>query len=325
MSVRTIARLALLAASLHAGALFAQTKLVVVSGLAGEPRYGALFHQWSQALVDAARTRHGLPDSAIVWLGDDPARAPGRIVARSTREALGSALASVATRMGPRDRLLLVFIGHGSAGEVPRLALPGPDVSASELARMLAPFGDREVGVVIAASASGDFVPALAGKRRVVITATKSTMEGNESLFGGHFVAAFAKDGADTDKDGRVSLLEAFAYATAEVRRVYDDGGRLLTEHALLDDDGDGRGSGSPGSAAGDGALARGFVLEAGRAVATAGTSALDDEKRAIEQRIETLRGRKPQMETKTYEDALEALLLQLADVTRRLRQGGRP
>ena len=67
-------------------ASYAQTRLVVISGLAGEPKYVQSFHAWSAALVDAARTRYALPDSSIIWLAEDPGKAPGRIAGKSTKE-----------------------------------------------------------------------------------------------------------------------------------------------------------------------------------------------------------------------------------------------
>lgn len=310
-----------------ASSLGAQTRLVVVSGVSGEPRFATLFQQWAQSMIDAARTRYGVTDSAIVWLAEDPTKSSGRIAGRSTKEAIGGALSAMAGRMGANERLLLLVIAHGAAGDPPRLALPGPDVTPDELARMLAPFGDRDVGIVLAASASGDFIPALSSPRRVVIAATKG-MEGNETRFPAHFVAAFAKEGADRDKDGKVSLLEAFAYAGAEVRREYDDDGKLLTEHALLDDDGDRAGSAPPGDAGTDGRLARRFVIEGGRASASGDPAvvALQGQKRELERKVDALRAQKTQMESKAYEDALEILLVELAGVNRRIREkGGNP
>ena len=47
-------------------------------------------------------------------------------------------------------------------------------------------------------------------------------------------------------RDGRVSLLEAYRYAVTETKRYYDDQGRLQTEHAQLDDDGDKKGTAEP-------------------------------------------------------------------------------
>jgi hypothetical protein len=303
----------------------AQTRLVVISGLAGEPKYVESFHAWSALLVDAARSRYGVADSSIVWLAEDAAKAPGRIAGKSTKDNIERTLEGLTTRMRAGEQLVVVLVGHGSTqGEGVRLTLPGPDLSATDLARLLAKHGSRRVAVIVAASSSGDFVPALSAPGRVVITATKSGFERNESIFGGHFVAALAGDGADADKDGRVSLLEAFTYATREVRRIYEQENRLLTEHAILDDNGDRSGSGEPGARGGDGGLARSFFLT-GTATTTAASSdpraaALRKEKEELEAKIEALKGRKGAMDAKAYEAELERLLVELATATRALR-----
>ncbi len=327
MSARLIAALAVgaFASLLPPPAAGAQTRLVVVSGLAGEPKYAESFHAWSASLVDAARSRYGMADSSVVWLAEEPAKAPGRIVGRSTKENVERTLEALAVRMRAGEQLVVVLVGHGSMqGEGVRLTLPGPDLSAADLARALARHGSRRVAIIVAASSSGDFVPALSAPGRVIITATKSGFERNESIFGGHFVAALAGDGADADKDGRVSLLEAFTYATREVRRVYEQENRLLTEHALLDDDGDRSGSAEPGARGGDGGLARSFFLTGAASAAAASNdpraAALRKEKEELEAKIEALKGRKEAMDAKAYEAELERLLVDLAATTRALR-----
>ena len=327
MSARLIAALAVagIASLVPLPVAHAQTRLVVISGLAGEPKYVQSFHAWSASLVDAARSRYGMGDSSIVWLAEDPAKAPGRIAAKSTKENVERTLDGLTTRMRAGEQLVVVLVGHGSTqGDGVRLTLPGPDLSAADLARLLAKHGTRRVAVVVAASSSGDFVQALSAPGRVIITATKSGFERNESIFGEHFVAALAGDGADADKDGRVSLLEAFTYATREVRRIYEQENRLLTEHAILDDNGDRSGSSEPGARGGDGALARSFFLTgAAAAAAPSGdprASALRKEKEELESKIEALKARKVGMDAKVYETELERLLVDLAATTRALR-----
>ena len=318
------AALLILSALRPPSSALAQTRLVVISGLAGEPQYAESFHAWAASLVDAARSRYGMADSSIVWLAEHPARAPGRISGRSTKETIERTLDGLATRMRAGEQLVVVLVGHGSMqGDAARLTLPGPDLSAVDLARVLAKHGTRRIAVIVAASSSGDFVPVLSGPGRVVITATKSGFERNESIFGGHFVAAFAADGADADKDGRVSLLEAFIYATREVRRFYEQENRLLTEHALLDDNGDKSGSGEPGARGGDGGLARSFFLTGGVAAATSSdprATALRKEKEQLESKIEALKAKKESMDAKAYEAELERLLIDLAAASRALR-----
>jgi hypothetical protein len=320
-----LAAAVVLASPFPVRASLAQTRLVVISGLTGEPKYAQSFHAWSASLVDAARSRYGMADSSIVWLAEDPAKAPGRIAGRSTKENVERTLEGLAARMRAGEQLVVVLVGHGSMqGDGVRLTLPGPDLSAADLARVLAKHGSRRLAVVVAASSSGDFVPALSAPGRVVITATKSGFERNESIFGGHFVAALAGDGADADKDSRVSLLEAFTYAAREVRRIYEQENRLLTEHALLDDNGDRSGSAEPGARGGDGGLARSFFLTGAPSAAATSTdpraSALRKEKEELESKIEALKGRKEAMDPKVYEAELERLLVDLAATTRALR-----
>jgi hypothetical protein len=169
-------------------------------------------------------------------------------------------------------------------------------------------------------------MPVLSAPNRVVITATKSSYERNETLFPRYFVAAFATAGADTDKDERVSLLEAFLYAKREVARAYEADSRLPTEHAVLDDDGDRRGSGEPDPRAGDGAVARRFVI-GGRTATTAsarsdGDRALVMRKEQLEAQVDSLRRRKDSMTADAYQRELERLLVDLARVNQTLRGG---
>src|SRR5690606_4460431 len=143
------------------------------------------------------------------------------------------------------------------------------------------------------------------GRNRVVVTATKSGMEANETIFGRHFTAALTGDAADADKDGRVSLLEAFEYARLEVAREYERGNKLLTEHAVIDAVGDGRGTADLAAASPHAQAARSFFLGAGSAagaVASPALRALLAEKDRIEASLDALRARKDAMAAAEYE-----------------------
>jgi hypothetical protein len=112
-----------------------------------------------------------------------------------------------------------------------------------------------------------------------------------------------------------VSLLEAYTYAAREVDRWYKEQNRLVTEHAQLDDDGDGKGSSAPDGRTGDGMIAKLFVIGGTPAAVAANPAlkALYEEKRELEARIETLRGMKAKMDPATYDKELEKLLVDLA------------
>ena len=311
----------------------AQTYLVIVSGIGGEPAYQERFLVWSSALAEAAHERLGIDEDRVTLLAEQPERNP-RIRDRSTRANVETVLTELASRAEPHARIVVVLIGHGSAvGGDAKINLPGPDMRAEDLAALLAGFPTQQIVVVNLASASGDWIAPLSGDRRVVVTATRSGTERDESLFGGYFVAALTADDADTDKDGRVSILEAFEYAKAEVARVYEQQNRLLSEHALLDDDGDGRGSHEIDPATGDGVRSRSVFLAVDSAASARPTvddpelRALYAERERLEEAVTTLRARKASMAPTAYEAELEGLLLALARTNRdiRTREGGPP
>ena len=308
--------------------------LIIISGLSGEQKYRDFFRDWALILIDAAEGTMGVAPASITYLAEEVEVAPQRVDGRSTAETIEATLRDLSSRAAPGDRIAIVLIGHGSArnGES-RINLPGPDLTAADFARLLDLFPRQTIALVNTASASGDFVAALSGSNRAIITATRDGRQDNETVFAGYFVQAYSQDGADLDKDERVSLLEAYEYAVREVQRFYDDSGRLRTETALLDDNGDAEGSHEPDPAAGDGSLARGFFL-AGSPVGAAGQPAgaesddpelraLHENKISLEQRIEELRRIKETMDPEVYMTELEALLVDLALTERAIREKG--
>lgn len=317
---------------LAASTLNAQTHLVIVSGLGGEAKYAAQFRALSQSLADAAVKRFGIPQSEVLWFGEDSVSKQPYFSGQSTKANVERALTQLAAKSGRSDQIVLVLIGHGSGeGENSKISIPGPDLSAADFARLLGQFKSQQVAFIDMTSASGDMLPIVSAPNRVVITATKSGFERNESHFGQFFIDALTKDVADVDKDGRISLLEAFNYATAETKRLYESDTRLQTEHAQLDDVGAKAGVPDPDGRTTQGLLARRFFLDAGR-IASAGSNdpqlaALYKDKFALEDQINQLRAKKKSMTPDAYDDALEDLLVQLARKAKTIRElegGGR-
>lgn len=323
---RAAAALALLTG---AGAARAQTHLVIVSGLGGEKKYSDEFRSLSQSLADAAVKRFGIARADVLWFGEDSASRQPYFSGQSTKVNVERALSQLAAKAASGDRIVLVLIGHGSGdGANSKISIPGPDLSAADFARLLGAFKSQQVAFIDMTSASGDMLPLLSAPNRVVITATKSSFERNESHFAQFFVDALTKDGADTDKDGRVSLLEAFTYATAETKRLYETDSRLQTEHAQLDDAGAKTGVSDPDGRT-TGLLARRFFLDGGHVASASGAAggandprlaALYKDKFALEDQINQLRGKKSSMTEDAYYDALEGLLVQLARKAKSIR-----
>jgi hypothetical protein len=299
---------AVIALLLSASGAAAQTQLLIVSGIGGDPKYTQGFAELSTALAQGAQARAGLADSAVMWLGDPAATKSKWYRGPSTRASIETTLARLAAG-DANEQLVLILIGHGSGeGAETRVSLPGPDATAADFARMLGRFGDRRVAFINLTSASGDMLPLVSSPTRVVMTATKSAFERNESQFGRFFVDALSKEGADTDKDARISLLEAFRYAEAETKRFYETQGRLATEHPQMADEGQ---------------LARRFFLSPGSRsgpASNAQLSALYSERNALDAQIEALRKRKASMAEDAYDKELERLLIALAEKTQAIK-----
>jgi hypothetical protein len=281
---------------------------MIVSGLGGAPKYTKDFVDLANSMATAARDRAGLPDSSIAWYGDPSAPRSKWYRGPSLKDTLESVFARLAQRP-VTEQLVLVLIGHGSGeADETKISLPGPDLSAKDFKRILAGFGSRRVAFVNLTSASGDMMGVLAAPGRVVITATKSAFERNESHFGEFFIGAFAKDGADTDKDNRVSLLEAFAFAEAETKRLYEADSRMLTEHAQIAD---------------ESGVAKQFFLTPGalqHGAADARLTALYNERGALDEQIQALKKRKASMSDDAYDAELEKLMTALAHNAREIR-----
>ena len=114
----------------------------------------------------------------------------------------------------------------------------------------------KQIVFVNTTSASGPFDEGLSAPGRTIVTATRNGAEQFATLFGGYFVDALTSEKADSDKNKRISVLEAFQYAKTETARAYEREGFLSTEHALLDDDGDKEGTQDPSATAKDGKVA---------------------------------------------------------------------
>lgn len=304
------AALALFGLVLAAGPVAAQrTHLLIVSGLSGEPQFAKRFEGAAAAIVDAARTTWQIADSSVIWLAEDPARDRARIRGRSVREEVEAAFLALSRRAAPGDQVVVVLIGHGGGErEQSRVNLPGPDPTAAEYATWLAGFARQSVVFVNTASGSGDFLDVLKGPGRVVLTATRSALERNESVFVEHFARGLATGEADADKDGRISVLEAFRYADTEVARHYATANVLRTERATLSD---------------SALAARVTFGPPPRGADDPRVRALRAERQAIEEELAQLRRRRDTMSATAYEDALERLLVRIAEKTAEIRAAG--
>jgi hypothetical protein len=294
--------------------------VVLVVGAEGTSEFGQQFAKWSERLSNAASKASA--KITLIGSGTQPSdQAKGDM---ADKELLRTLLEQE-SKTGAQA-LWLVLIGHGTSdGREAKFNLSGPDVSASELALWLKPF-ERPLAIVNCTSSSGPFMNKLAGPGRIVITATRSGSELNFARFGDYFSASIVDAAADLDKDGQTSLLEAYLAASHKVEEFYKQEARLATEHALLDDNGDGLGTPAAWfdgiravKRAKDGAALDGSRAHQMHLVLSDREQAMPAEIRRrrdeLELAVDALRDKKAAMNESEYYGKLEPLLVELAEL----------
>jgi hypothetical protein len=315
---RSWAFAAMLSLVLASDAVASERYAVVVSGVAGGEKYAAQQQKWSGQLAIFLTAAFGFPDANVVILDEQ-----GKGTSVSTAENIQRVFGELRRRVTADDTVLVVLIGHGTFdGTDAKFNLVGPDLTASQWSAMVDTIAGRVV-VVNTTASSFPFLEQLSRRGRIVITATDSAVQRFTTVFPEYFIRAVSDPASDSDKNGRVSIWEAFAAASAGVIQHYERLGQLSTERPLLDDDGDGNGveAGAPGE---DGVLARSIFLDAEPAVrsANAALASLERERFVLEIRLEELKRRKDTMADSAYQAELEKILLQLSRITLKLRQG---
>lgn len=268
--------------------LQATTFYVTVAGLGGEPDYEQRFALLADETEKTLKSKGG--DIQVETLKG----------AGATKANLTAALNRVAQSAKPQDAFVLMLIGHGSFDGEYKFNLPGPDISALELAALLNKIPATRQLVVNMTSASGGSLDALKKDTRVIITATKTGTEKNATVFARFWVEALRDPAADIDKNGSISALEAFQFAERKTKAFYDDLKRIATEHPVLQDN----------NKAGAFPVVR---LTATAVVTDPAKKALQAKRDEIESQIDQLKYQKALMPGDQYKAQLTKLLLDLA------------
>jgi hypothetical protein len=287
----------------------AATHYITVAGLGGERDYEQRFTDWAQTIDRALRA------------GQASARIDTLTGAAATRDRVRALLEAAARECAPEDAIVLMLIGHGTFdGQDYKLALPGPDISAGELAALLNQNRAGRQLVVNMTSSGGGSLKALQRENRIIISATKSGTEKNATVFARYWAEALRDPSADTDKNETLSALEAYRFTAQRTASFYESQKRLATEHPVLEDTGKGEGVRDPKLDEGQGRLAAALGLL--RFGAAAQAAANDPSKQRLfarreqlEQAIDLLKYQKAAIPAADYKKELARLLLELARI----------
>ena len=291
---------------------------LIVQGASGEEQYAVLHRKWATDLATLLRERFRYPASNVIVLAEQPAASE----MRSTAENVRAAVARLAKAMTAADQLVVVFIGHGTGdGADAKFNLIGPDLTVADWNGLLKPIPGR-LAVVDTTSASFPFMAGLAAEGRVIVTATSSYSQRFHTTFPDAFLTSLTAPEADLDKNGRLSIFEAFTHASRLVKQHYEQKGTMATEVAVIDDNGDGKGRVAAAEGT-DGTLASLTYLDPPPVIAASDPELqkLMLRQQALTEQVDDLRRRRASMSEAEFTRQLEALLLDLAEVSRDVRR----
>jgi hypothetical protein len=179
------------------------------------------------------------PERVTLLIDSNSTTAPATMM-----ERIRDTFTSLTQTMKIDDQLFIFLIGHGSyQRDVSKFILTGPDLTPDELDKLIGALPAGRIGLVNAASASAGFINALSGNERVVVTGTRNVDQRNATEFMEYFIQGLERGKADQNRDERISMLEACRYADVLTEAFYVGEGLIQTENALIDDNGDRRGT----------------------------------------------------------------------------------
>ncbi|HYN07581.1 MAG TPA: hypothetical protein VES67_09345 [Vicinamibacterales bacterium] len=316
--IRSFLGIALLVAAPATASAQGERYAVVVQGASGEEQYATLHRQWVDSLTKILVERFKIDKTHVSVLTEQPRTGEERATAENVKTVLGR----LAGQVKAADLLFVLLIGHGGGeGADAKFNLIGPDLGVADWAALLKPIPGR-VAVVDSTSSSFAYLKGLAAPGRVVMTATNSFSQRYHTVFPDAFVRALTANDADVDKNGRISLLEAFNHASRLVTQHYEQSGHLATERAVFDDTGDGVGRDAAGTGP-DGTIAGLTYLDT-VAMPTSSDPAVQEmlgRQKALTEQVDELRRKRPTMAADEFDREFEKLIVELALVSRDVRR----
>lgn len=320
-------------ALLCANAAWSERYHVIIAGSGGEEPYIGQFQSWGERLQRVLVDQLGA-QSPYVYLLTEAAESPEEgIAATSDVESIRSVFEIIAQQIEENDSLFVYLMGHGSYYKsISRVHVPGADLTSDDMKEFLQPFAKHQTVIINGTPCSAVYVNELSEPNRVICTATKSVTEFNATEFMGHFIECLEDGSADRNRDERITVFEACQQAAQLTDAWYISNGYLPTEHAILDDNGDGQGtrltwdqtiendlSQTRDNVPEDGDLARRMYLKDYVFPVGVPQEWIDEYTEAMNQ-VDELRNQKPELDEAEYYRRLEEIFLRAARVNRKIR-----
>ena len=295
---------------------------MLIGGLGGAPDQTVRIGTHIQATYNALVGPLGFKTEHVTVLTERALLDEPFVVGESTADNIRTHFASLANIVSTEDELYIVLFGHGSSdGQHTALNIPRRDLTDRDYADLANSLSVSRQVWFCTMSASAPFVRALSSPGRIVVTATRTATQRNQTVFPQYFAEALVTPSADLDQDGSLSVDEVFQYTAEKTAFHYSSKGQLATEHSLLEDTGDGEGIRVEDLNSGtDGHLADiTYMRRADSEFMIAADDPLIGARRVLESQIASLKAEKETMDTDAYYAELEQLFVALARLNQQI------
>ncbi len=227
--------------------------VLIACGLPGDDVHRPRLTEACRQIMAGAQSVLGAkPEQIRVLAGDEAMRkelATDAIdVGVCTKDSMPKTLAELGKLAKQEDGCWVFLLGHSHLyGLESQFNVSGPDFHQEEFAQWAESLHCQEQVFWLTMPVSGFWIKPLANDSRVIITATEADLEftgtempyvlGNHLTAGGEYYQL-----EDVDEDGTLSLLDLYLGVNLEIDATFKTLDRLQTEHAQLEDNGDGRG-----------------------------------------------------------------------------------
>lgn len=227
--------------------------VLIACGLPGDDQHRARLTEACQQLIAGAQSTLGAKPAQIrVLAGDETMQkqlASETVdVGICTKETMPAALAELGKLAQKEDGCWVFLLGHAHLyGLESQFNVSGPDFHQGDFAQWAEAISCQEQVFWVTMPVSGFWIKPLSAEGRVILTATEADLEftGTEMPYA---LASHLSGGGDyysledVDQDGALSLLDLYLGVNLEIDATFKTLERLQTEHAQLEDNGDGRG-----------------------------------------------------------------------------------
>ncbi len=228
--------------------------LLLCCGLPGDNGHRERLTGACEKIYTAAEPVLGVNHAQLRVLAGDKAmqtalQKEGRKVEICTRESVIAATQTLSEQALPDDECWIMLLGHSHLYDgSSQFNVQGKDFDQTEFAAWVSTLRSQQQVFLLTMPVSGFWIKPLTNDSRIIITATEADLEftGTEMPYALADVLAGEAETQkleDVDGDGNLSILDLYLAVSLETDNRFKSLDRLPTEHAQLDDNGDGRGS----------------------------------------------------------------------------------